>query len=180
MGLMHDIGYADVNVHKVPKWLHATSSGLMVTQFLNDWTDGIGVEILNSLGTGTIVQDFITAIWQHNWDDGFCFWTQNNPLYLKQCTFNVSGDPYNDTSSNTPFLNSNQTWYRNYSYGNAQSSPFIFTIRVADNLDAIRSRLTAVQDDSIMMRYFMRLYVDQPLRYSVSIQYEPLFKLFFC
>lgn len=34
LGLLHDIGYADLNMHSVPKWLHAISSGIMVNNLL--------------------------------------------------------------------------------------------------------------------------------------------------
>lgn len=172
MGLLHDIGYADIDTHHVPKWLHAISSGIMVNYYLTNWTNGLGAQLLNGLANTSIVADFVQAIREHNWDDGFCKWTENNPQYYSQCSFNTSGNPYDPTSKTTPFLNSNQTYYRGYSYGYALSLPLKFAIRVADNLDAIRSRLTPVQNDPQLMKYFYRIYVDQPLRKAVGSRYN--------
>jgi hypothetical protein len=164
---LHDIGYADLNQHKVPKWLHAISSGLMVQSLLNA-SGAIGYQLLTGVASVNVVQDFIDAIWQHNWDESFCKWTVNNSQYWSQCTFNTSGDPNDPLSKTTPILNSNRTWVRQYSFGYIPTVPLKFVVRVADNLDAIRSRLTPVQDDIRMMQYFYRIYVDEPLRIAVG------------
>jgi hypothetical protein len=53
---------------------------------------------------------------------------------------------------------------------NVDSTPLSFLIRVADNLDAIYTRLTPVQNNASLMLYFFRIYADQELRAAVAAQ----------
>jgi hypothetical protein len=45
--------------------------------------------------------------------------------------------------------------------GYALTAPLTFSVRVADNLDAVRSRLTPVQNNPQLMQYFKWLYTSR-------------------
>jgi len=175
LGILHDIGYADIDQHKVPKWLHSISSGMMVDDLLQQ-SDGLGEKILKSSGkkTDSLVNDFIVAIGTHNFDDGFCKWNVSNPLYKKECSFTCHGDPNDPTSATTPILNRTEPYYRGYTLGYADSTPLTFAVRIADNLDAIRTRLTPVQNDPKLMRFFLRIYQNQDLREAAASDADDL------
>lgn len=130
---------------------------------------------------GNIIEDFVTAIGTHNFDDGFCKWNTSNPLYLSQCSFTCSGDPSDPNSKTTPLLNRTAPYYRGYTFGNAATSPLTFVVRIAgnkqlffffeniyfclqDNLDAVRTRLTPIQNNDTLMQFFLRVYQDANLR----------------
>jgi len=128
-------------------------------------------EILNGTApmNATIIQDFAYAIGTHNFDDGFCLWNAtSNTLYTTMCTFQTSGNPYNATSKTTPLLNRTEPYTRGYTFGHCKYAPLGFAVRVADNLDAVRTRLTPVQNNPQLMNFFLRVYVDADLRNAVA------------
>jgi hypothetical protein len=159
LGLIHDIGYSDLDKHSISKWLHSIASGKMTEQLLNM---GKAKSVLCADNT-KFCEDFVDAIRYHNFDETFCIWTTNS-RFTSSCTFNTTGNSDDPTSSATPLLPAGQSFTRNYVRGSTGTTPLHFVVRVADNLDAIRTRLTPVQDDEKMMKYFFRLYVDFDLR----------------
>eukprot|EP01118_Nematostelium_gracile_P015998 TRINITY_DN653_c0_g1_i1.p1 TRINITY_DN653_c0_g1~~TRINITY_DN653_c0_g1_i1.p1 ORF type:complete len:467 (+),score=127.16 TRINITY_DN653_c0_g1_i1:34-1434(+) len=164
LGIIHDIGYNDVDAHSVSKWLHAVAGSIMAENLINS---GKNKAVLCN-NNNIFCLDFINAIKYHNFDESYCIWTTNTK-FDSTCTFTTSGDPNNPSAPSTPMLPPNNTYTREYVRGSTSDSPLHFVVRVADNLDAIRTRLTPVQNDAQMMRYFYRLYVDYDLRQQNGI-----------
>eukprot|EP01118_Nematostelium_gracile_P009669 TRINITY_DN3270_c0_g1_i2.p1 TRINITY_DN3270_c0_g1~~TRINITY_DN3270_c0_g1_i2.p1 ORF type:complete len:626 (-),score=108.45 TRINITY_DN3270_c0_g1_i2:29-1678(-) len=175
MGLLHDAGYADVDSHSVPKWLHAFSSGKLAEILFNSTAGRNMIAGIAGNNTDTVIQGIIRAISVHNFDENFCIWKNNNPTYASTCQFTLTGDPNVPSSSATVLLGTNVTYTREYTVGNAIRSPLIFALRVADNLDAIRTRLTIEQNNSTLMKFFLRLYQDAELR-NAAASNSPLYK----
>jgi len=71
--------------------------------------------------------------------------------------------------------NSGPFIYRTYTPADSIQKPFLFTLRICDNLDAQYTRLTIVQRDPNLLKYLRRLYVDKSLRFATinpSSQYN--------
>jgi hypothetical protein len=88
-------------------------------------------------------------------DDQDCLWT-TGPNYNSSCL-----------SPSTPLLQAagyGMTIPRNYTQPDASTSPLSFLIRVSDNLDSMKNRLTAEQASEDFMEYLCWLYTDEELR----------------
>jgi hypothetical protein len=148
VGLVHDIGYT-IAPDDQPKWIHAPLGRLMLEGLIN--TDAWNM-VINELRRGTselaVVQEAILdAVETHNYDRQECI------------TVPIPKDCQADFD--------HKHMERVFDLVELDTEPLDFILRVADNLDASRIRLTLDQRDPDFIRYLLRLYQDAPLRRAV-------------
>lgn len=146
LGLLHDVGYADISncisdtmdKCNIPKFTHAFSGGKELSESI--------APLLYNIFPKNIIDSFILAIMKHNYDDVTC---ENNPV-PQECIF-IAND-----SAHTKNLN-NIKIIREYVPGPIETLPFLFLIRISDNLDFVHTRLTPIQRDSdfvLLLKHF--------------------------
>ncbi len=161
VALLHDTGYADLAEHRVKKWLHGPASGLIARRLFG--RDAIAGHLL---ATPALRDDLIRAVALHGNDDSACQWIAN-PEFDSRCRFRIApgDDPANPTSKTTPLLHAEPFAYvRDYVEADATRDPLLFTIRLADNLDASYDRLTPDQRSADFVRVLFRLFEDAQVR----------------
>ena len=137
LGLLHDVGYPDVEKNTgtqpdkvIDKFVHSTSSKLLIKDEIN-WF----FKLLRDHDDEKLINDFLEAIGQHNYDSIKC-----NVAGIPKCSFTPRDEIR--TKLLIPELGE---IYRTYTEGLINKNPFLFLIRLADNLDFSRSRMLDIQ-----------------------------------
>lgn len=147
--LLHDVGYSDIEkvtcllkddaCNKIPKFVHSYSSAIMIsdTKYIN---------LFNKLLNDEIYTDIIKAVEHHNHDSIGC---KNS--HSDKCLF-ISNNQH------TKYISQDKKIVREYIEVNIEDNPLLFLLRLSDNLDFTRERLTHIQKNKKILLFLRTLY----------------------